>query len=160
MPNPDYSMANPLLQQSEDGHAFIAASEPDNSRPSLEASGRPQGPQGIPQARGIGGTQVSARPVQASPKALTPQQMMALADGMEQDFLEGTVMSKAEQQMGRSSVSGSLDHGMPDWLNQYRTNEPQFDPINQTQTSGLDLVKQNEYLQEQERLRYMKSQRR
>lgn len=177
MPNEDFSMANPYLQQSEDGHAFIASPEPDNSRPSLEASGRPQG-----QARGIGGTSVSAdrrleqpnlRPApgmaqgkssgQSMAKSMSPAEMLIMADQMEQDFMDKT--RAAENPYG-SSLESSIDRGnsvqgnVPDWLHQYMSQQAPTDPYHQVPMSGLDMAKQSKYLSEQERLRAMKAQRR
>ncbi len=167
------------LNVGEDGRAFRQLGDAgDAQRPSLASSGSPQG-----KARGIGGTLVSAQSRVEQPnggpaghmdtgqsrakgvaaeRSMTPQEMMAMADNMEQDFLEKSVMSKAEQQMGQSSVSGSMEHGdshqgVPDWLHQYMSQQPPTDPYHQVPMSGLDMVKQNKYLSEQERLRYLKS---
>jgi len=93
--------------------------------------------------------------------------MMHLANAMEQDQMEAAVMAKAEQQMGKSSVSGSLDHGQgqyvppsdqpPSWLNDYMAKQPFTDPYHQTPMSGLDAIKGNKYLTERERLKYTRS---
>ncbi len=47
--------------------------------------------------------------------------------------------------------------GVPDWLHQYMSRQAPTDPYHQVPMSGLDMVKQNKYLSEQERLRYIKS---
>ncbi len=158
------------LNVGEDGRAFRQLSDAGGpQRPSLESPGLPQG-----QARGIGGSLVSAQnrmeqsnggPTghmdtgQSRAKSLTTAEMAAMSDAMEQDFMERTVMSKAEHQMGQSSVSGSLEHspaGVPDWLHQYMSKQAPTDPYHQVPMSGLDAIKQNKYLTEQERLRYMR----
>lgn len=169
-------MANPLLQQSEDGHSFIM---PDGD--SAAASGRPslEGSSGLQagKAKGIGGTLVSAeRPLggpERSPAAsmahgqsgshapeMTPAQMMIMADQMEQDMLAKT--HAAENPYG-SSLESHIDRGnsvqgnVPDWLHDYMSKQPFTDPYHQAPMSGLDAVKQNKYLTEQERLKYMRS---
>ncbi len=86
--------------------------------------------------------------------------MMILADQMEQDVLDKT--RAAENPYG-SSLEGHIDRGnsvqgnVPDWLTEYMSTQPHTDPYHQVPMSGLDAIKQNKYLSEQERLKYMRS---
>ncbi len=95
---------------------------------------------------------------------MTPEQMMAMANEMEQNQLEDAVRQKASAYMGESAVKGSLDHTgaqtagqTPSWLNDYMSHQPFTDPYHQVPMSGLDAVKGNKYLTERERLKYARS---
>ncbi len=172
MPGPDdYSLSNPMLQMGNDDHPFIMPdgdSAKFSGRPSLEGSGPQMG-----KASGIGGTVVGAEGGMGRPHPsatgqhtpdLSPEQMMAMANEMEQNQLEDAVRQKASAQMGQSSVQGSLDHTgaqtagqTPSWLNDYMQHQPFTDPYHQVPMSGLDAIKANKYLTERERLKYTKS---
>ncbi len=153
----DDPMRGGLLTDSN-GRAFRGA-EVDDGRPHMEGtapnSGSSESGSAGP-ARGIGGTHLAP--------ALTPEQMMAMANEMEQNQLEDAVRQKASAQMGQSAVQGSLDHTgaqtagqSPSWLNDYMQHQPFTDPYHQVPMSGLDAIKANKYLTERERLKYTKS---
>lgn len=138
--------------------AGFRSSEVADGRPHMEGtapnSGSNQGGH-TGQARGLGGTVVRSH---------TPEELMAMANAMEQNQLEDAVRQRASAQMGQSAVSGSLDHTgsqtagqTPSWLNDYMQHQPFTDPYHQAPMSNLDAIKANKYLTERERLKYTKS---
>jgi hypothetical protein len=46
---------------------------------------------------------------------------------------------------------------LPDWLQQYMEAQPFTDPYHQTPVGGVDMVRKNKYLTDQEKLKYLKS---
>lgn len=168
MSDSELTLANPRLQMSEEGHPFLMSDAPNDGRPSLEAStpGKAKGIGGtvVGSERPMGGSQPSPAssmaPGQSRPHAvLSPAQMLIAADEMEQNFMNQT--HAAENPYG-SSLEASIDRpntatGVPEWLHEYMDKQPFTDPYHQVMPGRVDLLNSNKYLQERDRLKYLKN---
>lgn len=142
------------LMTDTNGAGFRASEVPDD-RPHLEGTAPNSGSSQsghTGQARGLGGTVVRSH---------TPEELMAMANAMEQNQLEDTVRQRASAQMGQSAVSGSLDHTgaqtagqVPSWLNDYMQHQPFTDPYHQVPMSGQEAIRTNKWLSDEEKRKY------
>jgi len=168
----------------DSGRAFRALaneSSPQFTRASLSG---PQPSFG----RGIGGTKPErdyepqpsdSRPV-APPRDLSPDELMSMADMMEQDLMDRTRASEGSTEvdpallrsggvheaytpsnegLGEAPVNpygGTVNPDMPDWLLEYMEKVPSMGEFN---PNDMDKVKGRKYLSEQEMLKHIKSKR-
>lgn len=165
-----------LQQDPETGRAFHASDAPAQSRPSLSgaqpAFGRSMG--GPP--KGIGGTDIGMEQGHAPPapqaalntRQMSPDEMMAFADKLTQEFLTKTKAAEAPHQssvepaLQRNPYGGTLTPNAPDWLVQYMegVQPPEGPNMGMTQMGGpgVDKVKGKQYLSQQAMLKHMKAQ--
>lgn len=127
-----------FLQQSDSGHAFFGeARKPTETAPSSGGASMsgPEPMYGRKGQRGIAGTLVKP----PAPRAMTPDELMAAANRMENDFLSKTEMSLAQGPSARRLAGGSHDTGYNTELTAggekaYRAWKEQYDPGD----SGVD----------------------
>lgn len=152
------------LQIDQYGKAYRQKAEPQYGGASLSGP-LPDFGSGSSSAKGIGGTEVGVdkgqntyHPQQAQARQPTPEELMAMADQMEKEFLSRTQDAKKEHS---SAVEPALQRsagqeGPPDWLVQYMEKQPPTDPYHQVMPGRVDIVNANKYLSEQEKLKLLK----
>jgi hypothetical protein len=155
------------LHEGFDGKAFKLTGMQQEEKPSI--AGPTPAPGRLLGAKGMGGTNPEAKaferePIQipggSSQVEMTPEQLLAWADAMENDFInqkreaEKPHMSSVEPTLAREYPLRE-GNGTPDWLVQYMERQPTKGTF---QPSRVDMEVSNKYRNEREQLRKLKAQ--
>lgn len=180
MPGPDVdylyedSNSGQLRIDPNTGKAFRSSGEADKPSPSLSGPSSPSdmgfakgtGFTAIP-SRGLGGSSTGApKSVSASytaapqsPRQMTPEELLAAADEQQKAFEAATEDARNPNGGFLSSLatgSRAPKEGPPEWLTDYMSRQPFTDPYHQVGPSRVDIIKNNKYLSEQEKLKMLK----
>lgn len=166
-----------LQQDPRTGKTFHLKAQDSFSGPSLSGPTPDMGHGVGGQSRGIGGTEVgverdmalahAAQGGHPATRQYTPEELMNLANKMEQDLMqrareaERPYQSSVEAALQRNPYGGSVTDNAPDWLLKYMEQQegPQGPNMGMTQMGGpVDKVGAKKHLSQQEMLRHLKSQ--